>query len=186
MPPNGKLIALEGPDGALLDTQVERLYRWLREKGIRVEQTQAPTRGPIGALLRLEQQGRLHFDPTSLALLWTADRMDHLGRKGGILSWLHEGHLVLCARYLLYAMAMLADQVDLDWLRQINAHCYAPDLTLFIAPPASPADPLQEQYERVLDTSENLVRIQDCASADQVEQVCRGHIAALLGQEVGS
>jgi hypothetical protein len=78
MPRAGALIALEGSDDVVLDTLLERLYRWLRGKGIPVERAEAPTRSPIGALLRLQQQGRLRLDPPCRALLWTADRLDQL------------------------------------------------------------------------------------------------------------
>jgi len=132
MPGEGKLIVLEGPDDAVIEAQMQRLVRWLRGQGIAVEQTGEPTYGPVGAQIRLFQQGRLEIDPHSLALLWTADRMDHLGREGGILSWLAGGRHVLCARYLLFSYACQLDHVELDWLKRINARCRHPDLTLFL------------------------------------------------------
>ena len=132
MPSGGKLIVLEGPDDAVIEAQTRRLVRWLRGQGIAVEQTGEPTYGPVGAQIRLFQQGRLQIDPHSLALLWTADRMDHLGREDGILSWLADGRHVLCARYLLFSYACQLDHVELDWLKRINARCRHPDLTLFL------------------------------------------------------
>jgi len=132
MPGEGKLIVLEGPDDAVIEAQMRRLVRWLRGQGIAVEQTGEPTYGPVGAQIRLFQQGRLQIDPHSLALLWTADRMDHLGREDGILSWLADGRHVLCARYLLFSYACQLDHVELDWLKRINARCRHPDLTLFL------------------------------------------------------
>ena len=132
MPGQAKLIVLEGVDEISLYGRMGRLYRWLRAQGIAVEQTHEPTHGPGGTQIRLFQQGRLHLDPASLALLWTADRLDHLGREDGVLSWLGEGRHVLCARYLLFSYAAQLDELPLAWLRQINARCRAPDLTLFV------------------------------------------------------
>ena len=132
MPGEGKLIVLECVDEATIEAQVQRLYRWLRGLGVAVEQTGEPTYGPVGAQIRLSQQGRLQIDPASLALFWTADRMDHLGHEDGILSWLADGRHVLCARYLLFSYAHQLDHVGLNWLRQINARCRRPDLTLFL------------------------------------------------------
>jgi dTMP kinase len=187
MPAEGKLIVLEGVDEALLSAQVERLYRWLRGEGIAVEQTGEPTRGPVGVLIRLHQQGRLQLDPASLSLLWVADRMDHLRREGGILDWLRQGRVVLCARYLLYSYAILGDQVELDWLCQINTLCRLPDLTLYVEPLSSqidadavPDERMLERYERILGREKTVVRITDCASEALVEHACRRHIAHLL------
>jgi len=186
MPAAGKLIVLEGVDEATLDIQLERLYRWLCERGIRAAQTQEPTRGPVGALIRLARQKRLQFDPTTLALLWVADRLDHLGCEGGVRDWLGEGRVVLCARYVTYSLAVMADQVDVDWNQQINARCPLPDLTLYVEPP--PSEPrlnlLQAQYERAFEAArragENVVRVPGHGSAEQVELACRAHISALL------
>lgn len=186
MTAEGKLIVLEGVDETTLDTQLERLYRWLCDQGVRAAQTQEPTRGPVGALIRLSRQKRLHFDPTSLALLWVADRLDHLGCEGGVRDWLSEGRVVLCARYVMYSLAVMADQVDVDWMHQINARCTLPDLTLYVEPPPSAPrlNPLQEQYERAFEAArragENVVRVPGHRSADQTELACRAHISALL------
>ena len=115
MPQRGKLIALEGADGDLLGELSGSLHRWLRGLGVDVEHTAEPTSGPVGALVQLHAQGRLALTPESLALLQMADRLDHLTRENGILSWLDAGRHVLCARYLLSSLAQLYGQVPLDW-----------------------------------------------------------------------
>jgi thymidylate kinase len=155
MSDRGKLIAIEGTDEGLLDTLADGLSRWLRDADVPVEQTAAPTLGPAGAQIRLCQQGRLRLDPACLALLFTADRIDHLTREGGIRSWLDQGHHVLCARYWLFSYATLLDHVELDWLRAIDAPCLLPDGTLFIdALPAGPAEDgarLRKNHLRVVE-----------------------------------
>ena len=184
----GKLIALEGIDDALLSVQSDRLCRWLQGQGIVVERTEGPTRGPVGVLLRLSRQGRLRLDPTSLALLWVADRMDHLEREDGILAWLGQGSYVLCARYTLYAHASLLAQVELDWLRQIEALCRPPDLTLFLEPFPSPEGTdltsLKVGYERALEAAqragETIVRVAGGSPAGHIEQICRRAVAGLF------
>ena len=149
---NGRLIALECIDKVLLDTLVQRLYCWLGECGIAAEHTAEPTSGPVGAQIVLFRQGRLHIDPFSLALYDVADRMDHLGRIDGVLSWLSAGRYVLCARYLAFSYACHLDTVDLDWLCKINARCRIPDLTLFVdvVPDAATAD-LDRHYRLAID-----------------------------------
>jgi dTMP kinase len=185
----GKLIALEGIDDTMLDRQSERLYRWLRGQGIAAERTQEPTHGPVGAQIHLYLQGRLRLDPASLALFWTADRMDHLGHENGILAQLAKGHHVLCARYLLFSYAHQLHQVDLDWLRQVNALCHVPDLTLFIDIPvprdrASELGQLRRNYLRVIERlraeGERIERIDGQDSADGIHRACQYPVAALL------
>lgn len=211
MPDGGKLIVLEGVDDTVLEAQVGQLYHWLRGQGIAVEQTREPTYGPVGTQIRLFQQGRLQIDPDSLALFGTADRMDHLGREDGILSWLADGGHVLCARYLLFSYAYSLDRVDLNWLRRINARCRRPDLTLFLdidmaqraclPPDRSPAsDPamgstpdlkrLRQNYLTVIDTlrseGEKIVIVDADIPAGEGSEAsafaaCRRHVADLLG-----
>lgn len=153
MSTRGKLIAIEGTDEGLLDALADGLSRWLRGEDVPVEQTASSTLGPAGAQVRLCQQERLRFDPACLALLFTADRIDHLTRSGGIRSWLDDGRHVLCVRYWLFSYAYLLDHVELSWLRAIDAPCLLPDWTLFVDTP--PAE-LPEEGERL---RENHVRV---------------------------
>ena len=201
MTAEGKLIVIESIDEAAIEAQAQRLYRWLRGRGAGVELTGEPTYGPVGAQIRLFQQGRLQIDPFSLALFWTADRMDHLGREDGILSWLADGRHVLCARYLLFAYACQLDCVELSWLRQINARCRRPDLTLFLdVDPVASATPdaerLRQNYWTAMDTLRREGESADWASpivvvdgglgqstgvsADKVFETCRRQVVDLL------
>jgi thymidylate kinase len=191
MPRAGTLIALEGSD-VVLDTLLERLCRWLRGEGVPVERAEAPTRSPIGALLRLQRHGRLPLDPACLALLWTADRLDQLGREGGLRASLDQGRVVLAARYLLHAYALLADRVDrlgrvdLAWLERINAQCDAPDLTLYVDAMGADAK-LSAREERLLEAAARkggqVVRVLGCETIDAAEASCRQQIAAFLDEE---
>lgn len=189
MPVKGKLIALEGTDRAALNAQSERLYRWLCDRGIAVEQTQEPTFGPVGAQIRLYQQERLAFDPASLALLCTADRMDHLRGEGGILSWLGDGRHVLCIHYLLHSYAMQVDQIELEWLERINALCPAPDLTLFIHTPLLPGSTPEAErlclgyalvIERARQEGQVIEHIDGGIPSPEIDLACQRRVAALL------
>jgi thymidylate kinase len=192
VPRAGTLIALESHDDVVLDTLLERLYRWLRGESVPVERAEAPTRGPIGALLRLQRQGRLQLDPPCQALLWTADRLDQLGREDGLRASLAEGCVVLAARYLLYGYDLLSgrhdqsDRVDLAWLERINAPCDAPDLTLYIGAIGADAA-LSAREERLLEAAARkggrLVRVLGCETIDTAEAACREQIAAFLDKE---
>jgi dTMP kinase len=183
MPERGKLIVLESADGDLLEGLSESLHRWMRGLGVDVERTSEPTSGPVGALVQLDQQGRLAFVPGSLALLLMADRLDHLRREDGILSWLDEGRHVLCAGYLFASLAQLYDRVPLDWHRQINAQCPLPDLTLYLEVEPAVGDQAA-QYARVArvlsDEGEPVRWIDARADTDAIGQQCRHEIARLL------
>ncbi|HET6345426.1 MAG TPA: dTMP kinase, partial [Myxococcota bacterium] len=77
----GLLVALEGIDGAGTSTQIAPLAAFLRARGRDVVTTAEPSGGPVGVLLRQALQGRPRLDDATLALLFAADRLDHLARE---------------------------------------------------------------------------------------------------------
>jgi thymidylate kinase len=184
MAKQGKLIVLEGLDDATLGDLAASLCRWLRQQSLAVEQTREPTHGPAGSQVLLARQGRLQFDPASLALLGLADRLDHL-REGGVLSWLEQGRHVVCVYYALSAYARLWAQVDWTWLRRIEAPCRAPDLTLFVDVATTAGDPLRTAYleaiERLRQEGQRIVPVDGRGGPDEVLARCRRHVGDLLG-----
>ena len=133
-------IVIEGTDGSGVSTQAERLEKKLRDEGREVHLTKEPTDGPAGAMIRLALAGRLvhpkdvaelqSFEPHTLALLFAADRMDHL--YADIIPKLKIGVTVISDRYYLSSYAFQGVDVDVEWLQKINAHCLRPDLTIFL------------------------------------------------------
>jgi len=140
---DGKFIVIEGIDGSGLTTQAEMLKQGLQKKGFETYLTKEPTDGPAGAIIRLALAGRLVYRPSesareslpdlTLALLFAADRVDHLFNY--ILPKLAVGITVISDRYYLSSFAYQADGGDLDWLRQVNSKCRRPDLTIFLDVP---------------------------------------------------
>jgi thymidylate kinase len=182
----GKLIVLEGTDDALLGDLSGSLCRWLREQQASVEGAREPTHGPAGSQVLLAWQGRLQLDATSLALLYLADRLDHLQREDGMLSWLDEGRNVVCVHYVVAAYARLWGQVDWAWQRRIEAPCRASDLTLFVDSEPTEADPLRAAYweviERLRADGQSVIVVEGRGGQDEVLGVCQQHVADLLGQ----
>ncbi len=188
----GKLIVLEGMDDISLSALSERLCHWLRDQGVTVEQTREPTYGPAGAQVRLVHQGRLQLDPASLALLWVADRLDHLECEDGILSWLAAGCHVLCVHHALFAYAHQWEQVEWDWLRRIDAPCRAPDLTLFVDTPlslTSRADTAEverlsvgylQAIERLRGEGQPIEVVDGRGTLEEAYRVCQRHVIDLL------
>jgi len=73
----GRFIVLEGLDGAGTTTQGALLAARLLEQGIPVELTKEPTDGVIGVQARAFTDGRTHYEPETVALLFAADRIEH-------------------------------------------------------------------------------------------------------------
>jgi dTMP kinase len=67
-----------------------------------------------------------------LALLFAADRLDHLENE--ILPCLEEGTHVISDRYYLssFAYQTLDGSLELEWVWHVNSRCLRPDLTLFL------------------------------------------------------
>lgn len=131
----GRFIVFEGIDGSGTTSQVGLLLdRWLRQ-GIPVRRTAEPSSGPVGRLVRtLLGQTAAGFDPHAMALLFAADRRDHLCRE--VLPLLEEGVHVVCDRYLMSSLVyQVAAGVPRAFVEQANAGVRPPDLTLLLSVP---------------------------------------------------
>jgi len=131
----GKLIVLEGIDGSGTSTQAKLLYEALQKRNYPVELTSEPSDGAIGNLIRDYLKGEQVFSERnlgahSLALLFAADRLDHLGSR--ILPWLIRGKVVVSDRYLLSSLAYQSLDCDLEWIKIINREAPPPDLTILL------------------------------------------------------
>jgi dTMP kinase len=136
-------IVLEGIDGSGTTTQAATLADKLRAQGREVVLTREPTTGPVGRFLRQALSGKLtagdgapaELGWSALALLFSADRLDHLERE--IEPALSRGALVISDRYdlssLIYQSATCPEgEAAVPWLRELNARARRPDLTLVL------------------------------------------------------
>lgn len=149
----GRLIAIEGLDGAGTTTQVSQLQTRLQQRGIEAYKTREPTSGPFGSVAGFHVRGDVTVNETAMALGFTADRMDHLERE--IEPQIKGGIWVLTDRYYLstlaYQGAKLAagdcekpEDIDwtavdsvLEWILELNRYARPPDMTVFLdVPPA--------------------------------------------------
>lgn len=132
----GRFIVLEGLDGAGTTTQAAHLAGRLRASGRTAHLTAEPSAGPIGALVRQVLTGRIGggrngFDPRSLALLFAADRLDHVAVE--LAPKLTAGVDVVCDRYTLSSLAYQGAQLrDVDWIEALNREAPRADLVLFL------------------------------------------------------
>ncbi|HEY6105773.1 MAG TPA: dTMP kinase, partial [Anaeromyxobacteraceae bacterium] len=145
----GRFLVLEGLDGAGTTTQAALLAAWLRGRGREVHLTAEPSRGPVGALIRQILSGRIgggpagRVDPAALALLFAADRLDHVACE--VEPRLAAGCDVVSDRYTLSSLAYQSAATGLGrWVEAANARAPAPDLTVFLA--VRPAVALRRRF----------------------------------------
>lgn len=129
-------IVFEGLDGAGTSTQLQRMAHRLRSEGYRVRTTREPSDGPIGVLIRQALRGRVRetagasIAPEALALLFAADRIDHL--RDVVEPALASGAVVLSDRYLHSSLAYQSVECDPEWVVQINSRARDPDLVVHV------------------------------------------------------
>ncbi|MGB1277523.1 MAG: dTMP kinase, partial [Nannocystaceae bacterium] len=136
MSTRGLMIALEGIDGSGTTSQARALASALRAQGYEVVVTCEPTKRRIGSLIR-QALANDQLDPAALALLFAADRIDHLA--GEIGPAVARGAIVICDRYLMSSLVYQALDCDLGWIRTINRFATPPDLYLCIELPVEVA-----------------------------------------------
>lgn len=126
-----KLIVVEGIDGAGTTTQARTLRDALEARGIAAHLTREPSDGPVGRLLREILAGRhAPTDPTTHALLFAADRADHLQRE--VEPALAAGRVVISDRWYHSSLAYQGAGEERDWIAELNRRARRPDLTLFL------------------------------------------------------
>src|SRR5512147_683892 len=133
----GRFVVLEGLDGAGTTTQARLLGDALRGAGRRVHVTAEPSAGPAGALVRqiltrrVAGAGGEGFDPAALALLFAADRLDHVASE--IAPKIAAGLDVVSDRFTLSSLAYQGLTTgDMGWVDVLNARAAVPDVTLFL------------------------------------------------------
>ena len=135
----GRFIVLEGIDGSGTTTQLERAVAYLAGRGFPAVATREPSAGPVGRLVREALLGRLcmpdgaALDGRTMALLFAADRIDHVQRE--IEPNLAAGISVVSDRYLLSSLAYQAEEADRAWVAALARGLPAPDLTILLDVP---------------------------------------------------
>lgn len=200
----GRLLVIEGIDGAGTTTQAKRLANALGERGIECHATREPSDGPIGKLLRQILAGEHSpTDATTLGLLFAADRADHLQRE--IEPALAAGKIVISDRYYHSSLAYQGSEEDRSWIAMLNERARQPDQTYFLKVDPDIAakrraddarseelfDKLETQkrvargYEEVMDElaqREAILRIDGHQSLDAISELVLDHALKLCEQ----
>lgn len=130
-----RFVVLEGLDGAGTTTQLRRLQAAFRRRGEACHATREPTGGPIGKLIRSVLGGERELAPCSLALLFAADRSEHLYAPGGIVAALQAGSYVACDRYLFSSLVYQSLGCAADYVAALNTRFPLPRRLIFIDTP---------------------------------------------------
>lgn len=132
----GRLIVLEGLDGAGKTTHIELLRKKLTEDGRRVYATAEPTASATGGLIRDALSGLHARTASELAALFLCDRIQHnVNPKNGIKGFIESGVDVICDRYYYSSLAYQGIDSDIAWVAQMNLNCpdiLTPDACVFL------------------------------------------------------
>ena len=168
----GRFIVFEGLDGAGTTTQSQLLADALRAKERTVHLAHQPSGGCVGLLIRQILAGRTAtqkadgkldvVDERVMALLFAADRLDHLTSQ--IEPRLARGEDVILDRYVLSSLAYQGATVSHEFIQAANRYARKPDLTLFLYAPAPVA------LERVRKRGAKLERYETAAQMQQIER----------------
>jgi dTMP kinase len=178
----GRLIVLEGIDGSGTTTQTECLVEHLRRRGRTAIPTREPSAGPIGRLLReaLLGQHRMprgsSMDGRTMALLFAADRLDHLQRE--VEPLLAEGTDVVSDRYLMSSLAYQAEEADREWVAVLARGVRPADLTILLDIPVEVAAQRRQLAGRPVeryDADSFLARV-----ADNYRRLARADATAVI------
>ncbi len=127
----GFFVVLDGIDGCGKSLHSRLLNEELLAAGYRTFRTMEPSNGVIGRFIRHSFLHSQKTSPEIEALLFAADRFDHLHYE--ILPSLRGGRVVVSDRYVHSSLAYQGAQgVDLDWIRKLNSFAIKPDLSIYL------------------------------------------------------
>jgi dTMP kinase len=156
---SGLFITFEGGDGTGKSTQVRLLAEWLTEQGRAVVTTREPGGTEVGTALRdivLHHRGEV--DPRAEALLYAADRAQHIGTL--VRPALERGDVVVQDRYIDSSVAYqgagrVLDAAEIKRISMWATGDLLPDLTVLLDLPGDVARARLAGEKKVFDRLEN-------------------------------
>src|SRR5436309_4504649 len=126
----GKLITIEGTDGAGRSTQIQLLKEWLEIQGFAVMETGWTRSKLVGKTIGDAKEGHW-LNPLTYTLLYTTDFADRLENE--IIPALKAGYVVLADRYIFTVFARTKIRnVDPQWIRDLFGFALVPDLVFYL------------------------------------------------------
>lgn len=127
----GKLIIIEGMDGAGTTTQTKMLADFLLQSGYKVLSSAEPTKSAIGMEARRLLASSIEHEPnllTTLALCFAADRMHHVHHT--LVPALQSHDFVLVDRYVLSSLVYQGLHLPSSFVKEINRYALEPAVTI--------------------------------------------------------
>jgi dTMP kinase len=126
----GKLVVLEGQDGAGRSTHVRLLTEWLEQKGYAVTPVGLRRSMLVGHELEQAKAGNT-LSPRTLSLFYATDFYDQL--ENVIVPALHSGAVVLSDRYVFTLMARdLVRGAEPQWVESLYSRALVPDAVFYL------------------------------------------------------
>jgi dTMP kinase len=126
----GKLIVIEGTDGAGRTTQINLLKPWLEELGHAVLDTGMTRSELAGEGIRRAKEGN-NLGRVTQSLFYATDFIDRLENE--IVPALRAGFIVLTDRYIYSLMARaIVRGMDGAWIRSIFSTALVPDAVFYL------------------------------------------------------
>ena len=166
----GKLIVIEGVDGSGKQTQSEKLYRTLLNKGLKVMKIEFPDyQSESSSLVKMYLRGDFGKNPEDVSAyvassFFAADRYASYNTKWK--SFYESGGIIIADRYttanMVHQASKILDQRDrdkfLDWLYHLEFTIYGipkPDLVFFLdVPPEISMDITRERKNKITGQAE--------------------------------
>jgi dTMP kinase len=126
----GKLIVVEGTDGAGRTTQIDLLKPWLEELGHAVLDTGISRSSLAGEGIRRAKEGN-NLGRVTQSLFYATDFVDRMENE--IVPALRAGFVVLTDRYIYSLMARaIIRGMDAAWIRSIFGVALVPDAVFYL------------------------------------------------------
>ncbi|PKL13185.1 MAG: dTMP kinase [Spirochaetae bacterium HGW-Spirochaetae-8] len=116
-----RFVVFEGLDGAGTTTQMKLMAEAFDKAGTSCHATFEPTASPLGSLVRSVLKKQVVTTPLALALLFAADREDHLNHPiTGVVEKVRQGIVVLCDRYLYSSLSYQSIECGFERVSFLN------------------------------------------------------------------
>jgi dTMP kinase len=126
-------LVFEGGDGSGTTTQLSMLGERLKNnKKVTFYPTFEPTESQTGKLCRSALKKEISILPETLAMLFAADRNEHIFAENGILAHAKRGCLVASDRYVLSSLVYQGIECGDELPKEMNLRFPAPELLIFM------------------------------------------------------
>lgn len=126
----GRLLVIEGTDGAGRSTQIALLKEWLEDRGYAVIDTGLRRSTLAGRGIERAKRGNT-LDPITLNLLYAADFWDRMERQ--IMPALRAGMIALVDRYIFSLISRATVRgVPAGWIEDVYGFAVVPDKVIYL------------------------------------------------------